>query len=38
LSSFNSDEAVLSPIWLATLLLIIAGFGLVLRRKLVSEQ
>lgn len=38
LSSFNSDEAVLSPIWLATLLLIIAGFGLVLRRKLVSER
>jgi subtilisin-like proprotein convertase family protein len=33
LSSFGSGKAALSPLWLAALLGIILGFGLVLRRK-----
>lgn len=37
LSSFGSDQAALSPLWLAALLAIILGFGFVLRRKMAAE-
>lgn len=33
-SSFGSDQSTLTPIWLASLLAIILGFGLVVRRKM----
>ncbi|MFZ0547434.1 MAG: hypothetical protein WAM60_18455, partial [Candidatus Promineifilaceae bacterium] len=38
LSSFGSDSSALSPMWLAALLVVILGFGFVLRRKMVREQ
>jgi subtilisin-like proprotein convertase family protein len=37
LSSFGSDQAALSPVWLASLLAIILGFGFVLRRKMANN-
>lgn len=37
LSSFGSDQAALSPIWLASILVIILGFGFILRRKMAQE-
>ena len=37
LSSFGSDKAALSPLWLAALLVIILGFGFVLHRKIAGE-
>jgi subtilisin-like proprotein convertase family protein len=37
LSAFGSDQAALSPIWLATILAIILGLGFVLRRKMGQE-
>jgi subtilisin-like proprotein convertase family protein len=37
LSSFGSDQAALSPVWLVSLLAIILGFGFVLRRKMANN-
>jgi subtilisin-like proprotein convertase family protein len=37
LSSFGSDQAALSPLWLAALLAIVLGLGFVLRRKMAAE-
>jgi subtilisin-like proprotein convertase family protein len=37
LSSFGADKVALSPLWLAALLAIILGFGLILRRKMAGE-
>jgi subtilisin-like proprotein convertase family protein len=37
LSSFGSEQAALSPIWLASLMAIILGFGFVLRRKMANN-
>jgi subtilisin-like proprotein convertase family protein len=37
LSSFGSDQTTLTPIWLASILAIILGFGFVLRRKMAGE-